>query len=34
MMGCKSYMKNEDIPGNNEKFFYGFKHTKTDKIGK
>ena len=32
MMGCKSYIENEDLPENKEIFVYGFKHVKTDKI--
>ena len=31
-MDCKSSMKNEEIPENNEIFVYGFKHVKTDKL--
>ena len=32
MTECKSYMKNENIPENKEKFIHGFKHIKTDKV--
>ena len=31
-MECESYMKNEDNPENEEIFFNGFKHIKTDEI--
>ena len=31
---CKSYMKNEDIPGNKEIFVYGVKHNETGTIDK
>ena len=31
MITCKSYIKNEDIPENEEVFVYGFQHIKTDK---
>ena len=34
MTGCKSYMKNEEIPENKETFVYGFKRIKTDKVDK
>ena len=34
MMECKSYIENEDISENKVIFFYGFKHVKTDKVGK
>ena len=30
MMGCNSYMKNQEVPENKEIFVYGFKHTKTE----
>ena len=32
VMVCKSYTKNEDISENKEKFLYGFKQLKTDKV--
>ena len=32
MMKCKSYIKSEDFSENKERFTYGFKHIKTDKI--
>ena len=32
MMHCLSYMKNEEIPENEEVFVYAFKHVKTDKV--
>ena len=32
IMECKSYIKNEDIPGKKEIFIYRFKHVETDKI--
>ena len=32
MMDCKSYIKNEDFSENKDKFVYGFKHVKTDKV--
>ena len=32
MMKCKSYIKIEDFSENKERFTYGFKYIKTDKI--
>ena len=32
MITCKSYIRYEDIPENNEIFVYGYKHIKSDKI--
>ena len=32
MLTYKSYIKYEDISENKEKFIYGFKHVKTDKV--
>ena len=32
LIACKSYMKHEKVPGNKEKFVYGFKYIKTDKV--
>ena len=32
IVACKSYTKQEDVPENEEIFFYGFKHIKSDII--
>ena len=32
LIECKLYMKNEDILENKERFVYGLKQTKTDKV--
>ena len=31
-MECKSYMKNDGFPGNDEIFVFGLKHNNTDKV--
>ena len=32
MTACKSCIRSEDIPKNNETFTYGFKHNKIDEV--